>query len=73
MFVGNSTSPVLDLADVGVALNSASDIATSEADVIMMKDRLDDVLNAILVSKSTLRTIRVNFFHVVELHCKGIK
>ena len=31
------------------------------ADIVVMKDRLDDVLNAILVSQSTLRRIKINF------------
>ena len=31
------------------------------AGIVAMKDRLDDVLNAILISKSTFRRIKINF------------
>ena len=31
------------------------------AGIVVMKDRLDDVLNAILISKKTFRRIKINF------------
>ena len=58
---GVNDSPVLAQADVGVAINSASDITVQAAGIVAMKDRLDDVLNAILISKSTFRRIKINF------------
>ena len=63
MFIGDGVndSPVLAQADVGVAINSASDITVQAAGIVAMKDRLDDVLNAILISKSTFRRIKINF------------
>jgi len=44
-----------------VAINSASDITVQAAGIVAMKDRLDDVLNAIIISKSTFRRIKINF------------
>ena len=63
MFIGDGVndSPVLAQADVGVAINSASDITVQAAGIVAMKDRLDDVLNAILISKATFRRIKINF------------
>ena len=46
---------------MGVAINSASDITVQAAGIVAMKDRLDDVLNAILISKATFRRIKINF------------
>ena len=63
MFVGDGVndSPVLAQADVGVAINSGSDITVNAAGIVIMKDNLDDVLNAILISQATFRRIKYNF------------
>ena len=63
MFIGDGVndSPVLAQADVGVAINSASDITVHAAGIVVMKDRLDDVLNAILISHKTFKRIKINF------------
>ena len=63
MFVGDGVndSPVLAQADVGVAINSSADITVKAAGIVIMKDRLDDVLNAMLISNATFRRIKYNF------------
>lgn len=52
MFIGDgiNDSPVLAQADVGVAINSASDITVGAAGIVLMKDDLLDVLKAILIA-----------------------
>jgi Cu+-exporting ATPase len=55
MFVGDgiNDSPVLAQADVGVAINSASDITVDAASIVLMKDNLYDVVNALRISKKS--------------------
>ena len=52
MFVGDGVndSPVLAQSDVGVAINSSTDITVQAAGIVLMKDRLSDVLKAISIS-----------------------
>jgi Cu+-exporting ATPase len=63
MFVGDgiNDSPVLAQADVGVAINSASDITVNAAGIVLMKDSLYDVINAIRISQRSFRRIKINF------------
>jgi len=63
MFVGDgiNDSPVLAQADVGVAINSGSDITVNAAGIVLMKDSLIDVINGIKISKVSFRRIKINF------------
>lgn len=56
MFIGDGVndSPALAQAEIGVAISAANNITAQAASIVCMKDRLDDVLNAILISKATL-------------------
>jgi len=55
MFIGDgiNDSPVLAQAEIGCAINSASDITVSAAGIVLIKDNLIDVLKAILISKKS--------------------
>jgi Cu+-exporting ATPase len=46
---------------VGVAINSGSDITVHAADIVLMKDTLYDVVNAIRISKKSFKRIKINF------------
>lgn len=46
---------------MGVAINAASDITVNAAGIIVMKDKLDDVVNAIRISRATFFRIKLNF------------
>ena len=63
MFVGDGINdgPVLAQADIGVAINSASEITVGAADIVLMKDDLLDVVDAIRISQMSFRRIKINF------------
>lgn len=59
---GINDSPALTLADVGVSINSGSDIAMDSSDVILTRNDLKGVINLINISKKTIRNIKQNLF-----------
>ena len=63
MFVGDGVndSPVLAQAHIGAAINAGSDITAEAAGIVLIKDRLSDVVEAIEVSRATYRRIKINF------------
>lgn len=64
MMVGDgiNDAPSLSLADIGVSLNSAIDIAADSADVILMRNDLNGVYNLFDISRKTLSNIKGNLF-----------
>jgi P-type E1-E2 ATPase len=64
MFIGDgiNDSPVLAQANVGCAINSASDITVGAAGIVLMKDNLKDVLYSIMIAKKSYQRIKINFF-----------
>lgn len=59
---GINDSPALASSNIGVSVNSGTDIAIDSSDVILTKNDLNSILNLINISKKTIRNIKQNLF-----------
>ncbi len=64
MMVGDgiNDAPSLASSNIGVSFNSATDIATSSSDIILINDDLENIVTLLSISKKTLRNIKQNLF-----------
>ena len=69
---GINDAPALAEADVGFAMRSGSDIAIESADLTLMHNDLMSVVDAISLSRATLRKIRQNLFFAFGYNVLGI-
>ena len=59
---GINDSPALASSDIGVSVNSGTDIAMDSSDVILTRNDLSSILDLIQISKKTVRNIKQNLF-----------
>ncbi|MCI5773520.1 MAG: heavy metal translocating P-type ATPase [Erysipelotrichaceae bacterium] len=69
---GINDAIALSRANIGIAIGAGSDIAIDSADIILMKNDLNDVVNIINLSHKTVTNIKENLFWAFIYNIIGI-
>lgn len=59
---GINDTPALANSDIGVSVNSGSDIAIDSSEVILIRNDLSKIIDLIHISKQTIKNIKQNLF-----------